>query len=109
MRGGGTRGGGGQNHDKGKRQATTPIGGRYKDSRRNITGEEHYDDDEEEEWTQVIHNKPKSPRAVQREPIQERDQTAVGSDTGVPQLNQPRTSTYAAAAAPRERESVACD
>ena len=54
MRGGGTRGGGGQNPDKGKRQATTPIGGRYKDSRRNITGEEHYDD-EEEEWTHVIH------------------------------------------------------
>ena len=53
-RGGGT-GGNGQE----KRQATTPVGGTYKDARRNIQGDEEYD--EEEEWTQVIRNRPKSP------------------------------------------------
>ena len=60
MRGGGYRGGGGGKlGNRGKRQATTPVGGIYKDSRRNIQGDEEYDD--EEEWTQVIYSKPKSP------------------------------------------------
>ena len=51
-RGGGT--GRGQYQGE-KRQATTPVGGVYKDSRRNIHEDEEYD--EEEEWTQVIHSK----------------------------------------------------
>ena len=60
-RGGGT--GQGQGQDQGgKRQATTPVGGVYKDPRRNIRGDEEYHDyDDEEEWTQVARNKPKSP------------------------------------------------
>ena len=37
----------------GKRQATTPVGGTYKDARRNIQGNEDYDD-EEEQYTTVI-------------------------------------------------------
>ena len=56
MRGGGSRGG--QNQG-GKRQATTPVGGIYKDSRRNIQGEEDFD--EEDQWTQVIRKKQKNP------------------------------------------------
>jgi hypothetical protein len=82
MRGGGSRGGG----QRGKRQATTPVGGVYKDTRRNIQGDEEFDDDEE--WTQVIRNKPKSP------PNQS------GSGSGPNQLNQPDTGrSYASAAA----------
>ena len=72
MRGGGGQRGGrvqGQHHgqdnhersQRGKRQATTPVGGVYKDSRRNINGDEEYDDDEDGEWTEVIYNRPKSP------------------------------------------------
>ena len=53
-RGGGT-GGTGQE----KRQATTPVGGTYKDARRNIQGDEEYE--EEEEWTKVTRNRPKTP------------------------------------------------
>ena len=71
-RGGGT----GRGQDQGeKRQATTPVGGLYKDSRRNIQGDEEYD--EEEEWTQVIHSKQKTPP------------TLSGSGSGPNQLNQP--------------------
>ena len=66
-RGGGTGQGG-------KRQATTPVGGVYKDSRRNIQGDEDFDD--EEEWTQVIRNKQRSP-------------TRSGSGPGQSQPNQP--------------------
>ena len=42
------RGGGmGRGQDQGgKRQATTPVGGVYKDSRRNIQGDEDFDDDD---------------------------------------------------------------
>ena len=73
-RGGGT--GRGQGQDQGeKRQATTPVGGVYKDSRRNIQGDEEYD--EEEEWTQVIHSKQKTPPNMS------------GSGSGPTQLNQP--------------------
>ena len=75
-RGGGT--GQGQGGQGGKRQATTPVGGTYKDSRRNIQGDEEYD--EEEEWTQVIHNKRNSP------PVQS------GSGSGQQSLNQPESS-----------------
>ena len=67
---GGTTGQGG-----GKRQATTPVGGTYKDSRRNIQGDEDYDD--EDQWTQVIHSKQKSPTRQS------------GSGSGQIQLNQP--------------------
>ena len=82
MRGGGSRGGG----QRGKRQATTPVGGVYKDTRRNIQGDEEFDDDEE--WTQVTRSKPKSP------PNQS------GSGSGPTQLNQPDTGrSYASAAA----------
>ena len=43
----------------GKRTATSPpVGATYKDSRRNIQGDEDFDDDEEQ-WTQVSRNKPK--------------------------------------------------
>ena len=71
-RGGGT----GRGQDQGeKRQATTPVGGLYKDSRRNIQGDEEYDD--EEEWTQVIHSKQKTPPNIS------------GSGSGPAQLNQP--------------------
>ena len=44
-----------------KRKANTPIGGQYKDARRNITGEEVYNvygdeqEEDEEERTQVQH------------------------------------------------------
>jgi hypothetical protein len=65
-----------------KRQATTPVGGVYKDSRRNIHGDEEYD--EEEEWTQVTYNKQKSPP------------TQSGSGSGLRQPNQPDTSHYGA-------------
>ena len=51
--------GGGSNGD-GKRQATTPVSGPYKDARRNIQGDEEYEE-EEDQWTQVIYNKSKSP------------------------------------------------
>ena len=66
-RGGGTGQGG-------KRQATTPVGGVYKDSRRNIQGDEDFDD--EEQWTQVVRSKQRSP-------------TQSGSGPGPSQLNQP--------------------
>ena len=72
MRGGGSRGGG----QRGKRQATTPVGGVYKDTRRNIQGDEEFDDDDEE-WTQVTRNKPNSPS------------NKSGSGSGLAQLNQP--------------------
>ena len=52
--------GGGGGNGGGKRQATTPVGGIYKDSRRNIRGDEDYED-EEDQYTQVIRNKPKDP------------------------------------------------
>jgi hypothetical protein len=61
--------GGGTGQGGGKRQATTPVGGTYKDSRRNIQVDEDYDD--EEQWTQVVHNKQS------------------GSGSGPNQLNQP--------------------
>ena len=76
-RGGGT--GQGQGHgqgqdQRGKRQATTPVGAVYKDSRRNIQGDEDFDDDEE--WTQVTRNKQKSP-------------VRSGSGSGMQEPNQP--------------------
>ena len=49
----------GRGQGGGKRQATTPVGDVYKDSRKSIYGDEKYD--EENEWTQVIYNTPKSP------------------------------------------------
>jgi hypothetical protein len=49
----------GQGQGGSKRTATSPpIGATYKDSRRNIRGDEDFDDDEEQ-WTQVSRNKPK--------------------------------------------------
>ena len=89
-----------------KRQATTPVGGPYKDARRNIQGDEEYED--EEEWTQVIHNRPRSPRSFGAEAGsgQQRDPAAGGSGMGVQQQSQrSSTSTYAAAAASREKVS----
>ena len=62
----------------GKRQATTPVGGTYKDPRRNIHGDEDYDD-EEEQYTQVIRRKQKSPT------------NQSGSGSGSNTLNQPDT------------------
>ena len=66
---GGTTGQGqgqGQGRGGGKRTATSPpVGATYKDSRRNIQGDEDFDD-EEEPWTQVNHNKPKSPSKLSR-------------------------------------------
>ena len=51
----------GQGQGGGKRTATSPqVGATYKDSRRNIQGDQDFND-EEDQWTQVIHNKPKSP------------------------------------------------
>ena len=60
---------------QGKRQATTPVGGAYKDARRNIQGDEDFDD--EEQWTQVIRSKQKSPT------------NQSGSGSGPNTLNQP--------------------
>ena len=57
MRGSGRRG----DRGGGKRQATTPVGGQYKDQRRNIHGDENYDEEDDEEWTEVTRNKQKSP------------------------------------------------
>ena len=83
MRGGGSRGG----SQRGKRQATTPVGGVYKDTRRNIQGDEEFEDDDEE-WTQVTRNKPNSPS------------NKSGSGSGPTQLNQPdNVRSYASAAA----------
>ena len=73
-RGGGRGRGGGP----GKRKATTPVGGVYKDSRRNINGEENYDD--EEDWTLVISNKKKSPA---RQTNQTSEPRAESSTTGM--------------------------
>ena len=71
-RGGGT----GRGQDQGeKRQATTPVGGVYKDSRRNIQGDEDFEDDEEQ-WTTVIRSKQTTP-------------TLSGSGSGLSQTNQP--------------------
>ena len=47
--------------EKGRQQL--PLGGLYKDSRRNIRGDKHFND-KEDQWTQVINNKPKSPQAT---------------------------------------------
>ena len=60
----------------GKRQATTPVGGTYKDARRNIQGNEDYDD-EEEQYTTVIRRRQKSPT------------NQSGSGSGPNTLNQP--------------------
>ena len=60
----------------GKRQATTPVGGTYKDARRNIQGNEEYDD-EEEQYTTVIRRRQKSPT------------NQSGSGSGPNTLNQP--------------------
>jgi hypothetical protein len=52
---GGTTGQGGS-----KRTASSPpVGATYKDSRRNIQGDEYFDEDEQ--WTHVTRNRPKSP------------------------------------------------
>ena len=71
-RGGGT--GQGQGEQGGKRQDTAPVGGLYKDSRRNIQGDEY---NEEDEWTQVIHSRQKTPPSLS------------GSGSGPNPLNQP--------------------
>ena len=81
-RGGGT--GRGQNGN-GKRQATTPVGGVYKDSRRNIQGDEDFDD-EEEQYTTVIRRKQKSPT------------NQSGSGSGPNTLNQPDMASDMASA-----------
>ena len=91
-RGGGTGQGQGQgqgqsqgrssdHEQRGKRQATTPVGGLYKDSRRNIQGDEDFDDDEDEQWTQVNRSKQKSPT------------NQSGSGSGINHLNQPDTAS----------------
>ena len=91
-RGGGTGQGQGQgqgqsqgrssdHEQRGKRQATTPVGGVYKDSRRNIQGDEDFDDDEDEQWTQVNRSKQKSPT------------NQSGSGSGTNHLNQPDTAS----------------
>ena len=78
MRGSGLRGNRGQGG--GKRQATTPVGGQYKDQRRNIQGNESYDEeDDENEWTEVIRNKPKSPSNKQPQPNEERSFASVAA------------------------------
>ena len=67
-RGGGTGQGG-------KRHATTPVGGTYKDARRNIQGDEDYEDEDENgPWTQVQYNKPRSPP---RQQLQQPEDQAV--------------------------------
>ena len=53
-------GGSGQGQGGGTRPATTPVGGLYKDARRNIQGNEE-DEDEDDAWAQVNYNKQKSP------------------------------------------------
>ena len=70
MRGGGTRGRSGSGSGSGvnKRQATTPVGGTFKDSRRDQRDQAegrydalyNYDDDEDEGWTDVT-RKSKTP------------------------------------------------
>ena len=57
------RGGGTGQGQGGKRQATTPVGGTYKDARRNIQGDEDFDEED-----LVIHNKRKSPVKSRKEP-----------------------------------------
>ena len=95
MRGGGQRGGrvqGQGNQERpqgGKRQATTPVGGTYKDPRRNINGDEEYDEDEE--WTEVVYNKPKSPN---RQPS-----NVTPQDTAPAQSNTNTQRTFAEAVA----------
>ena len=82
MRGGESRG----SCQRGKRQETTPVGGVYKDTRRNIQGDEEFD--EEEQWTQVIRSKQKSPS------------NQSGSGSGPNQPNQPDINcSYASAVA----------
>ena len=98
-RGGGTGQGQGQGQG-GKRQATTPVGGVYKDSRRNIQGNEEYD--EEEEWTQVSRQKTPpnlSGSGSGLNPLNQPD-LASGSGSGPSQSNQPSAvQSYAEAAA----------
>ena len=65
MRGAGRRGGQGQGG--GKRMATTPVGGPYKDQRRNIQGNEDFNDDEDD-WTEVTRTKQRSPTNQQAQP-----------------------------------------
>ena len=88
MRGGGSRGGRGAN----KRQATTPVGGAYKDSRRDQRDREegrydalyHYDDGEAEEegWTNVT-RKSKSP-PINRSNAAENHTQEVENDVAIP-------------------------
>ena len=108
-RGGGTGQGG-------KRQATTPVGGVYKDSRRNIQGDEDFDD--EEEWTQVIRNKQRSPtrsgsgpgpsQPNQSEPIyqpsEQRPSFASVAGQGLSMQN--RRDSMTSNAGPREKKTL---
>ena len=62
------RGGGGQGRGKGggaKRKPNTPVGGAYKDQRRNINSDEMGDEEDEEEWTEVQRNR-RSPQHNQQ-------------------------------------------
>ena len=82
MRGGGSRGGRGVN----KRQATTPVGGAYKDSRRDQRDQAegrydalyNYDDDEDEGWTDVT-RKPKTP-PINRQNVTDRENSATTNE-----------------------------
>ena len=62
--------GGDQGHGRGKRQASTPVGCVYKDSRRNIHVDKTYEDDDQ--WTQVIYNPKKSPTNQPKPPSKNR-------------------------------------
>ena len=54
-------GGSGYNDQGGgtKRKPNTPVGGVYKDLRRNLNSDDLYD--KEEEWTEVVYSKSRSP------------------------------------------------
>ena len=68
------RGGGGQGRGKGggtKRKPNTPVGGAYKDQRRNINSDEMEYEEDEEEWTEVHHNR-RSPQRNRQQQQQER-------------------------------------
>ena len=91
-RGGSGRGGSGDQGGE-KRQATTPVGGLYKDARRNIQGNENYDE-EEEEWTTVVNSKTKSPT------------TQLGDQSLAQEVAGPSTATRRDSNASKGRQNV---
>ena len=88
-RGGGT--GQGRGQGGGKRQATTPVGGVYKDQRRNIDSSvvDYQEEDEDENWTEVRHNKRQSPR---RDEVQHQGDEMLRQNYPNPSNEQPSTS-----------------